>query len=599
MAIVLTGCSNPFDSSSKEDPVEIMYTDVHINDSASVKLGLPFDILYTLNAEGEFNSEKRVSFYLLQNEPDTPTSGIEEEVDRVEYSFYLGDAQITHLVEGDNSFSLSVVLPEEVPSSGYYYITGKISDNSDDFTDYDDVFSSEEIEVDISTREITNLVLTDFELDSTNVFIDDDFDIDTLDALSQPYHGNTDLFGNLTVNSFNNAAENIRIRVMVLVDDIWENIEIWDSDLSSFADHLIVTLEENKENQSIGLDMNFSDDLLAKIDAYADVIEDNQFKIRVYADPDDDVAEVSENDNYLDAHVQFFLSSANRMSNALVGYSVEKSFSPIIGPQEYVAVKSEFEFKAGVDVMPPRATASARFKLTPQLLKKEKGLAQIDLNAQYGIIPQDRGVLLAVKWQGKKVYDKQLAGKSLAATWKKDWYKEQDFFYGRVIVAGVPVNFSTGAKGGVGFRFDLGVTDKLYVYGNIPSKMDLGLYGRGGVDLVAVEVGVEINGNLAVVDCVAAAEVNLNLMAGTNTEWKLLNADINTEAFYDIALLSARLGLYAIIPEIKWCKKWRVSYPCGVKSSRPKYLWLLESPAGYRKKATLLHKDFTWQAPRT
>ena len=590
---MFTGCRDGSNSNQSEVP-QITFRDIQVDDSVSIQSGVPFDIHYTLYTAADFEGEKTATFYLLHNVPDSPGSGEAEQVDQIEDSFFLGSAPITSLSAGESSFFLNTVLPEEVAFSDKYYIAGKIADTTDGFSTYEDVFSSEEIEVDISTQPITNVVLVDFSLDTNNIMIDDDLDIDTSDELSQPYHGNTDLFGNLTLNSFNNAADNVRISVAIWIDDAWENIEIWDNETSSFKDHLIVFLEEDMQNQIIGLDLNFPDDLVDKINAQADTINDNQFTIRAYVDPENELAEVDEGDNYLDAQAQFFVfPESNIAAASVLGYSLEKSFSPLIGSKKWVAVKSQFEFKAGVDVSPPRATSSSRFKLSPIVRDWEIGLAQIDLNAQYGVIPLDRGVVLSIKWQGKKLYDQQLAGKSLAKKWEKNWYKENDFFHTRLFVGPVPINFSTGAKGGVGFRLDVGVTDRLSVYGRFP-HMELGLYGRGGVDLAAVEAGVEVNGNLADVDCAATAEATLNLAAGVNTQAQLLNAGINTEAFYDVSLLSARVGIYAIFPKVKWCKKWGVSYPCGVGYDKPLYLWLLESPAGYRKQATLVHKDFTW-----
>lgn len=591
LSVILCGCEI-FDGSDSDNG-KITFKSISVSDDGSgLVSGIPFTISSVLNSEADFKGEKRVSFFLLRNSLDQAS---DETADDIEDAFYLGDYILASADQGDFDIFIEVSVPAEVEESGHYYIGGRICDTSDKIDEYEDVFESDEIYLNNEKEDTPNIVLTDFILESSRVLLEEneaEEDIDAGAVLAQPYHGTTEIFGNVTVDVLNKDIESFYIHVQIYVDGGWKNLELWDSDQDKFVEQLEVFPELDQDNQVIALDINMSETLLDEVYAETVARDDNSFTLRAIADLNNIHDEVTEEDNSITTQAEFYIFDKAAAGIAGVKF-LEKSYSPFVGSRKYAGAGVEMEFKSGAYAVPPRGVASARFKLTPVFLGSEKGLAQVDINGQLGALPSDRGIVLALKWQGKKMKELTL-GKSLTKEWENDWYKENDFFHGRVFVMGVPVNFSTGAKGAIGYKFNLGLTDRLYVNGRFPN-LDLGVYGRGGVDLVAAEAGIEINGVLAEVDTAATAEVSLDLLTAGAGGSTLAKAEILGEFFYLVNILSARIGLYLLIPEVKWCKKWKISYPCGVKLSRPYYLWLWDSPKVFEKEATLLNKKITWK----
>lgn len=599
-ALILGGCgssSGDFKSDASEDRDDKTITFKSVSaagENSGLVSGIPFTIKAALNSSRDFEGEKRVSFFLLRNTIDEPS---DDTADVIEDSFYLGDYILTHANQGDFEISIESSIPLEVDESGHYYIGGRISDTTDEIDEYEDTIESEEIHVDNTKEETPNIILTDFTIENSRVLLEEnekEDDIDPNTELDHPYHGNTELFGNVTLDVLNREIESFNLRVQIYVNSNWQDLQLFDSHEDKFLEYLKVYPELDQDNQVVALDINIPESLVDDLENESLLNDDNSFTIRVIADLNDNHDEVNEEDNSIKTQVELYIFPDKTPAGIAGVKFLEKSFSPFVGSKKIAGAGVEMEFKSGAYAVPPRGVASARFKLNPVFLGSEKGLAQIDINGQLGVIPSDRGIVLAVKWQGKKMKEMTLFS-SLTKEWENDWYKENDFFHGRIFIVGVPINFSTGAKGAIGYKFNLGLTDKLYVNGRFPN-IDLGIYGRGGIDFVAAEAGVEINGVLAEVDTAATAEVTLDILsAGLAAGSSLARADILGEFFYMVNILGARIGLYLLIPEVKWCKKWGVSYPCGVKLSRPYYLWLYESPKAFEKKATLLNKKITWK----
>jgi hypothetical protein len=590
LALILGGCN-----SSGNDNKKITFKSISVSEENSgLVSGIPFKISSVLNCESDFEGEKRVSFFLLRNSVKEES---EEIADEIEDSFYLGDYILTGAKQGDFEISIEAAIPLDVDESGHYYIGGRVCNTSDEIDEYEDVFQSDEFYLDNTKEEIANIVLTDFQLESSKVLLDEnekEDDIDPNADLDEPYHGNTEIFANLTVNVFNKKIESFNIHVQIYLNGQWCNLELFDSDEDKFVEQLNVKPKLDQENQVIALDINIPEALVNEIYNEALANDDNSFTLRATADLNDYHYEVNEEDNFITSRAEIYVFPDKTPAGIAGVKLLEKAYSPFVGSRTIAGAGVEMEFKTGAYTVPPRGVASARFKLSPAFLGSNIGLAQVDINGQLGAIPSDRGIVLGVKWQGKKMKEMSLFS-SLTKEWENDWYKENDFFHGRVFIVGVPINFSTGAKGGIGYKFNLGLTDKLYVNGRFPN-IDLGIYGRGGIDFVAAEAGVEINGVLAEVDTAATAEVTLDILsAGIAAGSSLARADILGEFFYMVNILGARIGLYLLIPEVKWCKKWGVSYPCGVKLSRPYYYWFYESPKAFEKKATLLNKKITWK----
>jgi len=641
MVLFISGCpSSGGNDTSQQKTAILTLTQAEVGSYAELVIGKPFEFIYQIDSDIEYTQTKIVSFHLVE---DIELIIDDEQVEtnqEVNYSYFLGSQAIEKFEQGENSFKYEITLPKGIDPDRTYKIQTVLGlDTDGEEPIFDHLLSTEiAVDIDFSSEDQVNLVLTSLNPKEGIILIaaDEERSSDPATRID-----NTELFAEVTVGSFRETEVDATLHLLLKVDDTWHTIQLWDSATYSYQDSLVVSI--GNDHHSLTLDANFSDSLVDTVKDHLAISENNQLVLRAHVDYYNEFPETDETDNYLDFPVHVYLSpiaNIGSRGSSLIGYHYEKKFNPLIGSKKKVGLEIDMDFDVGADSLPmPGVYGSADFTLKPYFHDHEDSFIDVNALAQYRFKYPASGVDVMISTLGKTLFHKlftweqikeKISGDgsdgdesssepiclamcpetdpptetpALSEKVTKNWYKEVEIFEQKFAVGPVPMEVQFGLKGEVDTDLEFGLRDNLYIVGQIPKKLELDAYLRGGVDLELVYAGIE--GDLDFVDFNAAtnSELVVNLLSYGSGDAKptFASVEAKSDASYEIHALEGKLQLFYSLESVKWCKKhccWKDwTYPCGFKSApdgKRHYIPIYHTKAAYHKTDTIMDYDHIW-----
>lgn len=596
---IFYGCSK----SSSSKPIAKFSSIEIVSEDGKLVHGKTFSVFYTMDAETEFSGEETVSFYLTQ---DLNTTN--ETESEIENSFYLGSQTINYLKTGENTLSYLTSLPQEADISDNFHVHALLSLESNGANDVvydDDITSAEVISVDASMQGVPNLEISLLEVDNTNILLyENSNDINISE--------DTEIHAHVTMHSHNVETQDVTLHALIKVDSIWEELEIWDSNMSQYKS--VINHDLEPEVSHFHLDINFPPEVVVKIINDINTSNDNKFILRVTLDHYDSVNEVSEDsDNYKDEMIYIYtLFPTPRSISGAVGLHYEKDFAPVLGNKNKIGVEVDSKFDIGANLlMPitPGVYAIADFSLIPYFYSLHANFFELDITAQF-IYDYPSGLDTQINMFEKRIFHefttwKKLLGKtdnvnidhnvSIFKDINKTWYKEEVILSEKFLVGPVPMEVDFGLKGRSELKSSFGLERDLYFSGSVPD-LELDAFLRGGLDLELIKAGIE--GDLDFIDLNLATKNSLGVeflkygMGDANST--LFAVEAKSHTGYGIHALSGKFGIYYNFEKLKWCKKYFIKYPCGMKYGQKNFIPLMNTKAAYSKDANITNIDLNW-----
>ena len=182
---------------------------------------------------------------------------------------------------------------------------------------------------------------------------------------------------------------------------------------------------------------------------------------------------------------------------------------------------------------------------------------------------------------------------STAVGYVKTWDIGKEKSYTQQYIVGiVPVTIESGARSTIGFQADVALTGITEVIGSFKPKASIGAFVQGGVGVIGYSAGVSADLWLVTETIKGAVTASVDMVEDADGEYiEALEGNLKEKITNYYRGPNGKLYLYAEYTVPKYCKKWGVRYPCGVKSvKKKKYLGNFSTSSSQR---TLLDKSQT------
>jgi hypothetical protein len=265
--------------------------------------------------------------------------------------------------------------------------------------------------------------------------------------------------------------------------------------------------------------------------------------------------------------------------------SASTSLSRNIG-NDVVGVKVGFESNARVGVGSGVANTEGFADLDagrfPRIrIAQAKAAARVDLTD-----PSKSGVALGLDVFGTRVKSFNREVPNSAELFAQDWsFTQRRCVKSRFQIGPVPLGVEGCAQGEVGFEFSVGMAygDAIEggaVFDTADAEAQIIADARpyfsvGGSVKVAVDAGIAragVQGELTLFDYSIPAQGTLNVgfdasdAAFGDTPSAMARLALHVDQ--DFRGPNGRVSLFADLRRLKWCKRWRIRYPCGLRWSR-------------------------------
>lgn len=603
--------------------------------------GHTISLQYTVNSESAV-SDVITSFYIMNKSDFDALDDIDLRSDIEQY--YIGSDTIEYVSTGDNISTVEFQLPQDMDSGGEYFIVanvdpdGLISENNEDDNEYttldtDTRAASFNLDVSLANKDVTNLVLKNFELQDTTIVLDlEDYDAASIPALvlteEYPNFGRAQIKGSavievdgppLTVEQLNT----IKFAAQVYMGGTWHDVNYWDNDNGNFAQYVnlrIVDVTETldsdeEEDRSISeyiVDVDINIPVATALAMVTNIIgvapssgdftgnntelinTYNTFGIRIILDPDNSFTETTKEDNTYEQYVKVYtLPGTTVRVSSSSPYVLEKEYKKGIGKKSRVKAQLEMYTRTGFETQTKYGVIEkSEISMPIYAFKHSVELFGIsDQHSAYVNSPGDTGYANSITFMNSVIYSDEQWADSITISFERSWAKERKFASATFTIGPVPITVATGAEGQIGMMLSgtLNTSNPILESNNNLPDMDFDLYATAGVGGGGFSAGPAISMTIIKDILNFYASASLTLDGSDNLDTGTISAKIRN----DMEAIRGKFGVYVKYRTLKWCKKWGIPYPCGTRKKK-KYKWFYKTRALYDKKRTLYNKSKTW-----
>jgi len=628
---ILNGCGGGSGSDAVTATPNLKVTDIS-QPAKDANAGHSITIQYILDSTA-VASNVVVSFYIVEN--DEFEAQADDETTPQAEQYYLGSDTASVVLEGENHLSAEFVIPADVSADGSYFVIAHVDpdDMVAETNEEDNYYSSNDarsraasvlLDVSTSYKDVTNFIIKEVVLDEAVIVLDSN-DLAAADpvltdlTVEYPAHGATHLNGYVTLaieGKIPTAAElqQVKVKAQVNIGGVWTDLYSWNYEAGRYGDYVTLQILEDEvtslgdadelhqeaQLHTVHFDVNIPATaalaMLNKIvvDSNALLSSYNKFDVRVVIDSDNSVTELDETDNYytIPVTVYSFPNAARSSSD----YLLESSYNVGVGDKSKVRVEVNMYAKDGLETGPKYgAIMKNEISMPAYAFKKSRNIFSIsDQHSAYVNSLGDTGYSQEIELLGFVVYGEEQWADHITIDYEKTWSKEDPIAVVDFFVGPVPLTMETGIDGGFGVYLSATLSARddepiLSLDNNLP-QMDFDLYGLAGVGSSKFSAG-------PIVTLVLINEV-LNFYNYATLDYNedtnhLNSGSVGMSINNDIESIKGKFGVYVRYPTVKWCKKWGVPYPCGVKTAQ-KNKYYYKTKALLDKKYKLYESDKTW-----
>ncbi|KZN46565.1 hypothetical protein L1077_21120 [Pseudoalteromonas luteoviolacea] len=543
MPFLLTACFSESDNkpnlitpeiSTQTDPVpNVALTEIKTPQQTIYQPGQPITLDYSISSELLDTQNIGVTFMAIARDK---VAQLETE-DKPE-GFNLGVHHITQLESGSQSFTATLMFPNEQIPSGEYVIAAyvdsaklitdeaNLDDNRSRGHDSNDFVTYAQITIDSSHYH-------DFVLDRATV--GDGFamfpEFGTRDAESEgnPTQMRSDIIGHIDASKFGNTVNSADVTAEIIIEDQAYTAHFWQEGQDHYAEKMRITFAQFEQSHYFPYDIAVNGALLHKIRQAYDVnSSENAFDIRFTLHDTSEFDEADTSNNSFTLNVPYSLyqdttpnddvlakhnlpthtDSANRSARSLPNDDLAFTLSQQTSEQFILLdlFSNTYGDKSKVAVVPS-------FLSLIILKATEGGYAWASSGGGFDLYMFDDSVDLfsagasgvadgangtvsysmGVSLLGKSLISESDSVTALDESYTHDWSEEQKLFSTTFTIAIVPVSVSAGIKGEVGVGAELKYEDQRFSIGGDILTASLDAYATAGIDLLIASGGIGID----------------------------------------------------------------------------------------------------------
>ncbi|MDK1287514.1 hypothetical protein [Pseudoalteromonas umbrosa] len=543
MPFLLTACFSENDNkpniitheiSTQTDPVpNVALTEIKTPQQTIYQPGQPITLDYSISSELLDTQNIGVTFMAIARDKVTQL----ETEDKPE-GFNLGVHHIAQLEPGSQSFTATLMFPNEQIPSGEYVIgayvdsaklitdEANLDDNRSRGHESNDFVTYAQITIDSSHYH-------DFVLDKATV--GDGFamfpELGPRDAESEgsPTQMRSDIIGHIDASKFGNTVNSADVTAEIIIEDQAYTAHFWQEGQDHYAEKMRITFAQFEQSHYFPYDIAVNGALLHKIrQAYDANSSDNTFDIRFTLHDTSEFDEADTTNNSFTLNVPYSLykdttpnddilakhnlpaqsNSANRAARSLptddLAFTISQQtsdqfilldlFSNTYGDKSKVAVVPSF-----LSLIILKATEGGYAWASSgggfDLYMFDDSVDLFSAGAS-GVADGANGTLsysMGVSLLGKSLISESDSVTALDESYTHDWSEEQKLFSTTFTIAIVPVSVSAGIKGEVGVGAELKYEDQRFSIGGDILTASLDAYATAGIDLLIASGGIGID----------------------------------------------------------------------------------------------------------
>jgi hypothetical protein len=600
----LVGCTND-DEETAELNRNLTISTIDANNLHTYDMDEILVVDYQLEVENLSTPDVAIDFYLVHSES--------EEDEEITETHFL--KSVSHLAVENGSIidSFSIEIPA-VEHSGEYWIIALVDPEDeviedDEEDNHPNIDNQAHVNGDFPTVVININAAPEHEFVFKKGYIDGGLVVlDSPELHQGTGEHHSDIIGHIDAIYHGDHEAIAELTAEIMIGSEYQAVKLWDSISSTYVDSQSIKFEYDGSEHFFGFDLTLSDAQLETLyESYDSEAEVNDLSIRLtLTDSTVDPSETdSEHDNAIEITLPlFFYESTETTSQfATSKPSSDKSARDFEFTGNKVKVDGGYDksygdaskFKVGVelggdlqvDLLEKAASLEAGGEIGMWIFNAHNTIFGVSFDGQAYVTGINTGYDSEMVIFNTTVYEDSYWNAQFEKTFEKYWEEERVLARATFTVGPIPIEISAGVNGGVGFELTIGYAlSELYANGDIFSTQ-FGGFANGGVNLGLVSGGVVIDINI--VDNVLALDTSAELAL---LEEGAINprVDYAFEITDDIDVISGKLGLFADVKGVKWCKKWGIPYPCGSKTTTY-YLWLYQTPSVFQKSWTLFSKE--------
>ncbi|MBQ4836419.1 MULTISPECIES: hypothetical protein [Pseudoalteromonas] len=543
MPFLLTACldssDNRLDIITPEETVQVdtvpnvALTEIKTPQHTLYQPGQPISLDYSISSELLETQNIGVTFMAI---PKDKVAQLETE-DKPE-GFNLGVHHIAQLESGAQSFTASLMFPNQQMPSGEYLI-GAYVDSAKiivDEANLDDNRSRGHADNDLVTYAQITMDAAhyhDFVLDKATV--GDGFamfpDIGQRETESEgnPSQKHSDIIGHIDASKFGNTANAADVSAEIIIEDQAYTAHFWQEGKEHYAEKMRITFAQFEQSHYFPYDIAINGALLHKIQqAFDPNSSENTLDIRFTLHDTSEFDEADTSNNSFTLEVPYSLyqdttpsdellkkhnlptntTASNRAARSAptdeMGLTISQQtsdqfvlldlFGNTYGDKSKVAVVPSFLsliILKATDGGYAWASSGGGF----DLYMFDDSVSLFSAGAS-GIADGANGTLsysMGVSLLGKSLIAESDSVTALDESFKHDWSEEQKLFSTTFTIAIVPVSVSAGIKGEVGVGTELKYADQRFSIGGDILTASLDAYATAGIDLLIASGGIGID----------------------------------------------------------------------------------------------------------
>lgn len=544
MPFLLTACFSESDNklniiapeiSTHTDPVpNVSLTELKTPAQTLFQPGQPITLDYTISSELLDTQNIGVTFMAI---PKDKVAQLETE-DAPE-GFNLGVHHIEQLQAGAQSFTATLMFPNEQMPSGEYLIgayvdsaksiadEANLDDNRSRGHDSNDLTTYAQITIDSSHYH-------DFVLDKATV--GDGFamfpEFGPRDAESEgnPTQKRSDIIGHIDASKFGNTVNSADVTAEIIIEDQAYTAHFWQEGQDHYAEKMRITFAQFEQSHYFPYDIAVNGALLHKIrQAYDANSSENSFDIRFTLHDTSEFDEALTSNNSYTLAVPYSLYRDTTPSDDILekhnlptsNRAPENLFSRSMPTDDLAFTISQQTAEQFIllDLFGNTYGDKSKVAVVPSFLSliilkaTDGGYAwassgggfdlymfddSVDLFSAgaSGIADGANGTLsysMGVSLLGKSLISESDSVTALDESYTHDWSEEQKLFSTTFTIAIVPVSVSAGIKGEVGVGAELKYEDQRFSIGGDILTASLDAYATAGIDLLIASGGIGID----------------------------------------------------------------------------------------------------------
>ncbi len=519
----------------------------------------------TITSDAEI-ADVPVGYYLLYKED------VDNEVEDIR-QFAVDSTVFEQVRAGTDSYTSTIKLPEQLDPAGEYYLVAEVDPNNVvPETDEEDNYSEDGddivVIIDGSKSELADVVVEDMVIDEKSLMMLNKDSYKDLNGVLD--HDNHDFGATLTITVTGPEREQmVDISGDITVPGQPGPVALlfWDSELESYEPFVLAPVAPGIPN-SVHVDVlvplpnigrgNVSKGVLSRgplstINRAGITIRVNERNL--IQEWEEGAKRSRQDDNQMSAMMPLIPQPAPPKDEINWDSNFVKKWNNKV-------FNLGLALNAGASLDERGAIASGHVGLPVKLFGKERDMLSFDAFAQVKPVkdaPTESQFNLDVKVLGQTLYSR--SAEDVNYTYEKVWSVSRTVkVKSKVFVGPVPIDVIAGATAEVGFRATAYIDPGLMRLTAGPFA-DASAFAEASINAVIAKGGVRGSLTLISEEFVTAAQADLSQPSGTE-----LQGTVTFDVSNHLQGPKGRIWLFLDRKVPKWCKKFGVKYPCGLRT---------------------------------